>query len=240
MFGCKAVTIQPLDRSRVAHEMARKTRAEALETRQGLLNAARDCFHEYGVACTSLEMIGSKAGYTRGAFYWHFKNKTEVLEAFVSREHDPFLERLRSTTSSDRATPIEDLRSALLVSFKELAGDVQLRNMMEIMLRNDLSVESQAMRAMQRTLLNEELDILSSAFTRAADLGQLKEGADVRAASRVLLTCLNGVLYGAMLEPALFDLERDGMEAIDAVLGAYAKPGAFEPGSPAGQLPPLA
>ncbi|WP_257216207.1 TetR family transcriptional regulator [Stenotrophomonas sp. SbOxS2] len=228
-----------MDKTRVAHEMARKTRAEALATRQGLLDAARDCFHEYGVACTSLEMICSKAGYTRGALYWHFKNKTEVLEALVSREHDPFIERLRRTTSAERTTPIVDLRSALLVSFKEVAEDVQLRNMMEIMLRNDLSVESQAMRAMQRNLLTEELDILSSALTRAAEIGQLKEGVDVRAASRSLLSCLIGVLYSAMLEPALYELERDGMEAIDAILSVYATPGAFEPGSPAGQLPPL-
>lgn len=220
--------------------MARKTRKEALATRQGLMDAARDCFHEYGVACTSLEMIGSKAGYTRGAFYWHFKNKTEVLEALVSREHDPFIERLRRTTSSERTTPIGDLRSALLISFKEVAEDAQLRNMMEIMLRNDLSVESQAMRAMQRNLITEELDILSSAFTRAADLGQMKEGTDVRAAARVLLACLTGVLYNSMLEPAFYEVERDGMETMDAILNAYAKPGTFEPGSPAGPLPPLA
>ena len=35
----------------------------------------------------------------------------------------PFIERLRRTTSSRRNTPVLDLRSALLVSFQELADD---------------------------------------------------------------------------------------------------------------------
>ena len=66
--------------------MARKTKEEAQATRAGILDAAQACFHEFGVAGTSLAMIGARAGYTRGAVYWHFKNKTEVLTAMIDRE----------------------------------------------------------------------------------------------------------------------------------------------------------
>ena len=63
--------------------MARRTKEEAQATREDILDAAQACFHEYGVAGTSLAMIGTRAGYTRGAVYWHFRNKIEVLEADI-------------------------------------------------------------------------------------------------------------------------------------------------------------
>jgi len=217
--------------------MARKTKEEAQATRAGILDAAQACFHEYGVAGTSLAMIGARAGYTRGAVYWHFKNKTEVLTAMIDRERIPFIERLRRTTSSKRNTPVLDLRSALLVSFQELADDERLRNMMEIMLRNDLSVESQAMQALQLEASREELAIFAAAFERARELGQLREGVDVDTVARIVSTSLTGVLYSAMLEPELFEIKRDGLQTLDAILSAFVKPGVFIPGAAPTALP---
>lgn len=217
--------------------MARKTKEEAQATREGILDAAQVCFHEYGVAGTSLAMIGARAGFTRGAVYWHFKNKTEVLTAMIDRERVPFIERLRRTTSAKRTTPILDLRSALLVSFRELAEDERLRNMMEIMLRNDLSVESQAMQVLQLEASREELGIFAAAFQRARELGQLRDGVDVDTVARIVSTSLTGVLYSAMLEPELFEIQRDGAQTLDAILSAFVQPGVFTPGAPPTALP---
>lgn len=217
--------------------MARKTKEEAQATREGILDAAQACFHEFGVAGTSLAMIGARAGYTRGAVYWHFKNKTEVLTAMIERERVPFIERLRRATSSKRTTPVLDLRSALLVSLQELAEDEGLRKLMEIMLRNDLSAESQAMQELQREASREELAIIAGAFQRARELGQLRDNVDVDTVSRIVSTSLTGVLYSSMLEPELFDLTRDSAETLDAIFSAFVLPGVFTPGAAPTALP---
>lgn len=59
--------------------MARKTKQQALETRNQILDAAIARFSEFGVSATSLADIATAAGVTRGAIYWHFKNKTDLL-----------------------------------------------------------------------------------------------------------------------------------------------------------------
>lgn len=217
--------------------MARKTKEEAQATREGILDAARACFHEHGVACTSLAAIGHRAGYSRGAVYWHFKNKTEVLEAMINRERVPFIKRLRQTYSPRRNTPMLDLRSAMLVSLAELAGDPSLREMMEIMLRNDLSAESQAMQTLQRDSIGEELAIFTRALERARELDQLRDNVDAATAARMLHASLTGVLYSAMTEPERFDMERDGREIMDVILSHYVRPGVFIPGAPPQPLP---
>ncbi|WP_272942305.1 TetR family transcriptional regulator [Kingella kingae] len=53
----------------------RKTKEEAQKTRQHLLNAALEVFWRKGVTQASLHEIAVEAGVTRGALYWHFKNK---------------------------------------------------------------------------------------------------------------------------------------------------------------------
>jgi len=217
--------------------MARKTKEEAQATREGILDAAQVCFHEYGVAGTSLAMIGARAGFTRGAVYWHFKNKAEVLTAMIDRERVPFIERMRRTTSAKRSTPILDLRSALLVSFRELAEDERLRKTMEIMLRSDASADTRVLTEMQQAGFRDALDRMERALRRARDLGQLREGADPKIAARMLHATVLGVLHGAMVEPDLMDLKRDGMLALDMTLAAYVKDGVFVPGTVPEPLP---
>lgn len=53
----------------------RKTKTEAQKTRQHLLDAALEVFWRDGVTRASLQAIAQEAGVTRGALYWHFKNK---------------------------------------------------------------------------------------------------------------------------------------------------------------------
>lgn len=59
--------------------MARKTKEETEQTRKNIINAALELFHETGYARTTLEQIARKAGVTRGAIYWHFKDKVDLF-----------------------------------------------------------------------------------------------------------------------------------------------------------------
>lgn len=49
------------------------------ETRQALLYSAIEIIEQKGYAKTTLDDIAKNIGMTRGAFYWHFKNKKEIL-----------------------------------------------------------------------------------------------------------------------------------------------------------------
>ena len=67
--------------------MVRRTKEDALATRSSLLDAAELLFQAQGVSRTSLADIAREAGTTRGAIYWHFKDKADLFNAMMERGH---------------------------------------------------------------------------------------------------------------------------------------------------------
>lgn len=61
--------------------MARKSKEEAEQTRLLLLDTAMKVFSQKGLNKATLAGIASEAGLTRGAIYWHFKDKADLLDA---------------------------------------------------------------------------------------------------------------------------------------------------------------
>ncbi|MBL4867857.1 MAG: TetR family transcriptional regulator [Pseudomonadales bacterium] len=91
--------------------MARKTKAEA--TRQTILTAALEVFASRGVAQASLEEIAREAGVTRGAVYWHFKNKGDVFWALYEQMYLPFYEMVLNDLTQDHPSPLQQLEDCV-------------------------------------------------------------------------------------------------------------------------------
>jgi len=115
-----------------ADAMARKTKLQALETRQQILDAAVQEFSARGVASTSLTDIANAAGVTRGAIYWHFKNKVElfngVWEECESQMHSLELEYQTKFPNN----PLRVLREILIYFLRATVNNPRRRALMEI------------------------------------------------------------------------------------------------------------
>ena len=61
----------------------KKTKQEAQQTREAILQSAMDLFYQKGYSKTSFDEIALTIGLTKGAIYWHFKNKPELVAAII-------------------------------------------------------------------------------------------------------------------------------------------------------------
>jgi TetR/AcrR family acrAB operon transcriptional repressor len=59
--------------------LARKTKEEAQETREKLLGSALEVMSERPFSKVSMSDIAERVGLSKGALYWHFKNKNDLL-----------------------------------------------------------------------------------------------------------------------------------------------------------------
>lgn len=75
-----------------------RRRSEAKqETREALIAAALAEFAEHGLDAPSLDAICARAGYTRGAFYVHFRDRADLLVAVVEHAMTVFMDAVIAT-----------------------------------------------------------------------------------------------------------------------------------------------
>jgi len=109
--------------------MARKTKAEAALTRHRIVECARQVFSREGVTNTSLEQVAKDAGVTRGAVYWHFRNKADLFMAV--RQQTGILLRFGDFKTGDA---LRRLETGLHEALRRLAEDKQAQETYEVML----------------------------------------------------------------------------------------------------------
>ena len=112
--------------------MVRRTKEEALETRHRILDAAETVFHARGVARPSLADIAQAAGVTRGAIYWHFKNKSDVFAAMCDRVHLPVEALCDPERIARQEDPLGGVRDICAYVMRQTVVNPRLRRVFEI------------------------------------------------------------------------------------------------------------
>ncbi|WP_144743729.1 TetR family transcriptional regulator [Enorma burkinafasonensis] len=91
------------------------------ETRELIISSAIDTFIEKGYSHTTLEDIVKRVGLTRGAFYWNFNSKKDILEEILRRYEAFYRDIYTSYTHYDSA--YETLKSFLEVDLGKKNAD---------------------------------------------------------------------------------------------------------------------
>src|SRR5512139_89422 len=73
------------------------------QARRDLMHIAIDCFARHGYQATSIDRIAKAAGVTKGALYYHFRDKEELLFAAVTNRVGQFERRVVTDISNDDA-----------------------------------------------------------------------------------------------------------------------------------------
>jgi TetR/AcrR family acrAB operon transcriptional repressor len=113
--------------------MVRRTKEEALETRNSILDAAERVFFEKGVSRTSLADIAQAAGVTRGAIYWHFAHKSDLFTEMFDRVLLPLDELKAASLDPNEPDPLGRLMEICKVCLRDTANDPRRRRVFDIL-----------------------------------------------------------------------------------------------------------
>lgn len=175
--------------------MARKTKEEAQETRDSILDAATKVFYEKGVSSASLEEIARAANVTRGAVYWHFKNKLDLFSAIHDRLHNSFQDMLLSRLDTVEDNPKEQLRRLTLDIFQDLEKDEARRKALSIFfIKCDYSGEMEQFLTEQRAAKQKGFAVFAAFFRKAQERGLIDDSIAPEAQARCYNMFMTGVL----------------------------------------------
>lgn len=199
--------------------MPRRTKADALATRHALLDAAEQLFEEKGVSRTSLNDIAVAAGATRGAIYWHFKDKADLFNAMMERATGPLDQLLPDAQPGDPAPGMDLVYEAMVEALRRIATDDSLRRVMRIAIhRVEYVQELDAVQARHLTMHRQWLARNRSALERAFAERPWLAAVPPDIAALGLQVLVEGLLQGWLLDTAAFDLVEAGRYTIATYL----------------------
>lgn len=193
--------------------MVRRTKDEALVTREKILDAAEWCFRTYGVSRTTMVLIAARAECTRGAIYWHFSNQLNIFMAVLDRGRIPLLERLRAVSIVPPMMPT--LRQCLHQCLSDIQDNERVRNVLEILaFRYDFAGDALLFRELQQYEAERMMILLRQIFADAKTAGELRDICPESCASLVGFALVGAVrLY--LMRPVEADSMQEARGALD-------------------------
>jgi len=196
----------------------RKTKAEAARTRQDLIDGALRCFDSQGIAGTTLDDIARSARVTKGALYWHFTGKAEILRAIRDTVTLPIFDRMDDTLLHEGGEdPLERIEIFFAAMLHSMEKDRAVRSALTVMhfkceYAGELESQLDGARINTRRLVAG----FTKAYGEARRKKLLAAGLTPRAAAAETMMFMSGLLRLWVLDSTSKGIRRDARSAIRA------------------------
>jgi len=201
----------------------RRTKEDAARTRRSIMNAALKSFSKQGIARTTMENIARTAGVTRGAIYWHFANKRDLVLAIREEVSLPLIDQSDFTLlKQDDVPPLERVERFLVGLIEAVEKDARTRITFEIM-----SFKCEYVDDMARELreYRRQIDRLQQTLTRVYTEAQADMRPDLRPelAAMETVTFLAGLLRLWLMDRQATSVRGRARELIAMHVGAWRR-----------------
>jgi AcrR family transcriptional regulator len=177
----------------------RAARAEGREARNELLTAALRVFARRGYREGGVDEIAAEAGYSKGALYWHFSGKEDLLLSLLEERIDtPMRERFALLASApvERDMSVEATRAFA----RQLDGQREAllleREYWSLAIRDP---ELRASYAERQTELRR--DLAAALEARARHLGTPDLTIPAEELARIVMSIIGGLAVDELIEP---------------------------------------
>lgn len=195
--------------------MVRRTSSAAEATRESLLDAAEHMFNEKGVARASLQSIARCAGVTRGALYWHFEGKADLLRHLLERVRMPYEELVDDIPDELEAeSGLDEIRLACLQGLRRLERPRYRRIHAILLHRCEVFADVDPVGLLAEMSREAQAATLSR-FRAAEAAGELRAGLGAETANLMMHNLLAGLFHGWHLDPEAFSLVETGSGLIN-------------------------
>ena len=199
----------------------RRSKEDAEQTRTAILDAAEQMFCEFGIPASTLEKISRSAGMTRGALYWHFKDKLDLLRALQKRSEPPQKTLIRMAAQQGHDDPLgllEQVAEEMLYSFEHNVCQQRL-----FVILNSPSADAESV-AWMKEMNVDMFATLSALLEQANAQGSLSADFTPKETAGILMATMNGLLSEWLRSDRCFSLTDLGTRFLRKQMTLFRKP----------------
>lgn len=191
--------------------MARRTKEEAQKTKESILDSALNLFCKKGYSKTSLVDIANELNLSKGAVYWHFKSKHDLLITLVkgiSEKIDGVLNPIAQKVKS-----LDDLKNFFHQYAKLIATDDEVNKFFTVLI---YKIEwNDDLKGVTELLDDDELVLFCEyILKRWQKKGVVSKDTPPYKTSKILVSMFNGIVYESALE-------KDFLDNVDSALNIF-------------------
>lgn len=173
--------------------MVRRAREDALETRKQLLGSALEIMSEKPFSSVSMTEIAGRVGLSKGAIYWHFKNKNDVLLNVILNMRARMQEEF--CTDSASLESIDDMRSYFKKKMQKPLQDEDFKKIHRLMHRGEEWPEEIRRKVLEMILesLDREQKMVERLLVKSQEAGAIRKDVSPRDLSLMITAMFQGI-----------------------------------------------
>ncbi len=191
-----------------------------MRTRASIMESALDIFSEKNFANASVSEITARIGLSKGAFYWHFKNKQEILikiiEEFCGTECNTALCMCEAEPNNEgsQRTYKKDMLARMYV-------EDRWQKLHKLMMRRHEWPEDIRERVLQilRDTTRKDIDRMEAFITARQKDGKVKQSAPAHKIAVLLISVFHGLCIAQISGTFPDELP----ECVDILFDAFVK-----------------
>ena len=197
----------------------RRTKQDAEQTRKAILASAMDIFYEKGYSKTTFDEIAKRINLTKGAVYWYFRNKPDIVAALINEFAVKYFTEINAFINSRKTISFDNITDTQLFIFQMMHENLTLHKFMFFItcqmewseaIINKVLPAIEETKKISRNLMFENL-------RKLRDNGVLKPDTDIVLTGEILMTISSGALeayFGKRLTNDLETVIRNGFTMV--------------------------
>ena len=195
----------------------RRTKEEALETRRAILKVALESFSKRGYTLTTFNDIAKRIHLTKGAIFWHFKSKEELLAALLVHMREIF-DPLKPL---EHASTLGEVRDAFMEWANVLKEHAFHRKFMTFILSQvewSEALKTKLRKKLESILAPDPFALLISCLQRLKDSGEIVSPLSAAQLATLMSSCFFGTFRSAYLNKCSIDPQSTLAAGLDFII----------------------
>ena len=196
----------------------KRSKQDAAQTRDALLEAALAVFGSKGYAASTLEDIAKAAKVTRGALYHHFAGKAELYHTLVTQAASQ-PGQVVQTAIAEGGSFLEIVRKVFVRQIVLLETDPQYRATAElVMFKLEPHAELEQAAELLSSGRRATLELLTGAFEQGIEHGLVRSDLGSTELARTFMALQIGLFHVWSTHPHAFDLEQSAQAVAEVLI----------------------
>ncbi|MBR2299474.1 MAG: TetR family transcriptional regulator [Alphaproteobacteria bacterium] len=201
----------------------KRTKEEALETRQAILQSALDLFYQKGYSKTTFEEIATRINLTKGAVYWNFKNKPDLVIALINA----YVEKKKKYLEQKVAflKHFKDIETYFLATTDFILGDenaLKLAFFLSLQMEWSETIITKVLENMSQNTASS-FEYIKTALVNMQKNGDIRTDIDVQILTSILFNTWCGHLEAYLSKKCSIDLKTMVQKSFDVLLNGLKR-----------------